>query len=475
MKVKVDLSKKQYGGRTEIRLSIKARLSDGKVITMYANSNIFVNVADCVPDYKKNEEGKDIVKPDGSKILEGYHINTYDKKRLETDAIKDARKKSAMLKSMLEHIQARWEESDKSQITKDWLHDIVDRYNFPEKYAPKVERKDIYKLFIEYLNDNSFAPGFVRGNMVVIRAMYRWESYNRMTDRKDFHIDIDNFTADDLGDFSDYLKCEKELNDERPRIFAKILASYPEELKTDRSAIGERGGNYVTVSLKKLRAFFNWMVNKGTTTNKPFKNFEFEGEQYGAVTYLTIEERNQLYQTTMSSKALEIQKDIFVFQCCVGCRVSDLTKFTKKNINGDMLTYTPIKTHREGRNQVSARVPLNPIAMELIRKYDGQDKRGRLFPFISDQKYNEAIKKMLSEAGITRNVSVRNTLTGQSEFKPLNEVASSHLARRTFVTNIYKDVKDPKIIGEMSGHVDGSRSFERYRDIEDDLLRSIIK
>jgi len=69
---------------------------------------------------------------------------------------------------------------------------------------------------------------------------------------------------------------------------------------------------------------------------------------------------------------------------------------------------------------------------------------------------------------------VRNSVTGENEVRPICDVASSHMARRTFVGNAYKLVADPNIIGKMSGHVDGSRAFARYRNIEDATLRSVI-
>ena len=99
---------------------------------------------------------------------------------------------------------------------------------------------------------------------------------------------------------------------------------------------------------------------------------------------------------------------------------------------------------------------------------------GRLFPFITAQKYNIAIKKIFKLAGITRNVIIRNPKTGENELVPIDTVASSHLARRTFIGNAYFKVSDPNIIGKMSGHVDGSRAFKRYRNIEDETLWDLV-
>jgi hypothetical protein len=57
---------------------------------------------------------------------------------------------------------------------------------------------------------------------------------------------------------------------------------------------------------------------------------------------------------------------------------------------------------------------------------------------------------------------------------PINEVASSHLARRAFIGNLYKKVKDPNLVGSLSGHVEGSKAFARYRDIDDEMKKETV-
>ena len=157
----------------------------------------------------------------------------------------------------------------------------------------------------------------------------------------------------------------------------------------------------------------------------------------------------------------------------VGCRVGDLTRLTSQNITQGILEYVPSKTADEDA-PVKPRIPLNPCALKLVKKYEGVDKDGRLFPFISPQKYNDAIKAILLICGITRIVQVRNSTTGENEMKRICDVASSHMARRTFVGEAYKAVRDPNIVGKMSGHVEGSRAFNRYRQIDDDILKETI-
>ena len=118
-------------------------------------------------------------------------------------------------------------------------------------------------------------------------------------------------------------------------------------------------------------------------------------------------------------------------------------------------------------------MPLNETARRLIAKYRDPDRES-LFPFNTEQDYNRKIKEAFRRAGLDRMVTVLDQQTRQEIQRPLYEVASSHMARRTFIGNIYKKVKDPNLVGALSGHKEGSRAFARYRTIDDDLKKEMI-
>ena len=118
-------------------------------------------------------------------------------------------------------------------------------------------------------------------------------------------------------------------------------------------------------------------------------------------------------------------------------------------------------------------MPLNATALAIIEKYKEYHET-KLLPFISSQKYNDYIKVVLTKCGITRLVTVLDPITRSEEKHPINEIGSSHMARRTFIANIYNKVPDPNVIGSMTGHVEGSRAFARYRTIEEDLKKSLV-
>jgi integrase len=193
---------------------------------------------------------------------------------------------------------------------------------------------------------------------------------------------------------------------------------------------------------------------------------------YGTPYYITIEERNKIYATNLSRHpSLAIQRDIFVFQCLIGCRVGDLIKMTKGSVINGAIEYIPRKT-KEGR-PLTVRVPLNSVAQEIVARYKDCDG-DKLLPFISEQKYNVAIKRIFMAAGLKRMVTVVNPTTREEEKRVLYEIASSHLARRTFVGNLYKQVKDPNLVGALSGHKEGSKAFARYREIDEQMKRELV-
>lgn len=232
----------------------------------------------------------------------------------------------------------------------------------------------------------------------------------------------------------------------------------------------KRGTNYVKSLLHLVSCLMHWLNDTEVVTNNPFKKIEIGTVVYATPIYITTAERNTIASFDLSKESSTIQevRDIFVFQCLVGCRVSDLRKFTMANINGGFLEYIPKKTRKKS-NQVRPRFPLCDKAKQIIDRYDEfrkRDKKGRLLPFKGISVYNDKIKRVFKLCGITRPVSVRDSKTGDIVMKTIDTIASSHMARRTFAGNVYNKVKDPDIVCKKTGHVEGSRAFSRYRKID---------
>jgi integrase len=351
-------------------------------------------------------------------------------------------------------------------LTSDILESEIDKVLHPEQY--EQPRQTFFEAFEEFLTKHPLSEVRRKNFRVLFRALKRFELYIQKTERKryNFVLEIDMVTADTLQSFSDFLKKEHELYHTLPELY-EAFPEYHEQKP--------RGQNTVNDLQTKLRTFFLWCNKQGKTSNHPFELFKIDECVYGTPFYITIDERNLLYNTDFSHRpALEKQRDIFVFQCVIGCRVGDLYKLTKKNVIDGEIQYIAGKT-KDGKPR-TVKVPMNKYARAIVEKYkhSNECEGNTLFPFISQKKYNNAIKEIFKIAGITRSVVTCDPLTRENVILPINEVASSHLARRCFVGNAYKVMKDQNLVAELSGHKQNSKAFARYREVDREMRNEVV-
>lgn len=74
--------------------------------------------------------------------------------------------------------------------------------------------------------------------------------------------------------------------------------------------------------------------------------------------------------------------------------------------NGTAIQYIPSKTKKENTRVV--KVYLAPTAIEIMNRNQGKSAKG-LFPFVSTGKLNDLIRVAMTQAGITRIVTIVNT------------------------------------------------------------------
>ena len=398
--------------------------------------------------------------------------------------------KRGKLKSLIDFLENSINTAyDKNIINKAFIEKEIKKFHKPEKkILPTSPTETIFDVMEKYLSVHKLSESRKKNFRVIIRSLRRFELFKGRESKKNFKLSFSNLFLETLQEIEEFLGNEKEVFLKYPEIYDIIPYSSKVAYKTvprkrplnidengneiPKGIPKERGKNSVADMLIRFRSFIKWANLNDYTTNDPFKHFIIGEVVYGSPVYITNEERNKLLNTDLSDDVeLETQRDIFVFQCMIGCRVSDLYKMTYANIIGDCIEYVPRKT-RDDR-VVTVSVPLIGAAKELIRKYLDEN-RGTLFPFISEQKYNVYIKAAFRKAGLTRMVTTIDQRTRQNVQVPICDLASSHMARRTFIGNVYKSVKDPAIVGAMSGHKDGSRAFARYRDIDMDIKRDAV-
>lgn len=216
---------------------------------------------------------------------------------------------------------------------------------------------------------------------------------------KSFFITLENPSIDILWELEKFFAMEADLLKLNPKI-KKILPKY---LKPSI-----RAKNTVIGFMRILRAVFNFSIKHDMTLNYPFRKFKMKEPVYGSPFYTTREELKKVYMHSFENLIMQEQRYIFIFQCQVGMRINDLYNLTKSNINDGILEYIPAKTKRYRVKTVT--IPLNMVAMEILIRYAGNDQ---LLPFISQQKYNEYLKKIFALAEITRAVTLLDPVTNK--------------------------------------------------------------
>src|SRR5690554_4776195 len=404
----------------------------------------------------------------------------------ERELLLEKRSKLKALTDYLENIVNTSE--DKSTIDRPFIEKQIKKFHKPTRISVAPTEESFFDVMRKYLSTHKLSVARQKNFKVIMRSLCRFELFKKKEGHRGFKMSFANLSVDILHQIEDFLGNEKDAFLKYPDIYEEIPYSTKVAVKTPKRKrpprLDEngneipkgipkpRGQNSVADMMLRFRSFIIWANDNGYTSNNPFKHFTIGEIVYGTPIYITNRERNRLLETDLSdNKELETQRDIFVFQCLIGCRVSDLYKMTYRSIIGDAIEYIPRKTKED--RAITVRVPLNDTAKRLITKYQDYE-RGSLFPFNTEQDYNRKIKEAFKRAGLGRMVTVLDQQTREEIQKPLYEVASSHMARRSFIGNIYKKVKDPNLVGALSGHKEGSKVFARYRTIDDDMKKELI-
>lgn len=463
----ISLSLSAKADKTTGKSEILIRFVVGSRINQRGKSNIFIDAS------RWNAKEQRIIIPK-------FRLMNDEQQQLVSELTAADTQLANLTKHIMESFQAAG--AGKAELPKDWLKTTISDFNnFPtaEAEAEAEQQPSFFEVFDTYIYGKKFAPNRRKGYVVLKRILQRYELFTKTP------ITFEGLTADKLRDFENFLSEEHTYAD------GVMKTEYVDGEKKEKTyfdickeegiisrKLEPRGGNAISDLMRRFRAFVRWAngldkdykLEHPFTSNNPFNTYAVPKELYGTPIYITIDERNQLYHAQLE-EPLATQRDIFVFQCYIGCRVSDLYDMTKKNIVNGFCDYIADKTKDE--NPRTIHVPLSTQASEILEKY--KDYQGaKLFPFTTQQKYNDDIKKIMESVGITRIVTVLNPKTREEEKRPISEVASSHMGRRTFIGNLYKKVPDPNLIGSLSGHVEGSRAFCRYRDIDDEMKIELV-
>lgn len=154
----------------------------------------------------------------------------------------------------------------------------------------------------------------------------------------------------------------------------------------------EINNNTAMKFLQRLRRVINFIIKGyGETIPDPFINFKFHYDEVERE-ILTLSEINTIYNKRFSSKRLNQVRDIFVFSCFTGLSYIDVFNLTESNIQQAFDNSLWIMTKRS-KTGVKVNVRLLDIPNEIIQRYQGKQKNGKVLPVITNQKMNDYLNE----------------------------------------------------------------------------------
>ena len=174
--------------------------------------------------------------------------------------------------------------------------------------------------------------------------------------------------------------------------------------------------------VKFVKAAMNESFKRKLHSNEEFRSFRKEQEQVDAV-YLTNEEVTKVAELPLCG-SYKLARDLFIIGCHTGMRFSDYSRLSINDISDGVIHLITKKC------KTPVDIPAHPRVLNILNSYGGT------LPSITGQKFNMYIKQVCKEAGINESILVRK---GGQHVRHLKwELISSHTARRTGLTNMYK-------------------------------------
>ena len=351
----------------------------------------------------------------------GFVINAKTDWSDETKFLKTGKQELKTIKSKLDKLAVYINDaynngiSQGIEFTGDWLQLQIDLFN----NKVQVIELDVLTNYIQkYIDEAPYKQNAKKGTGL---------SAGRTQNLKLFKNTISRFEVEVLKGKSVLIK----------NVNLKFAEDYKSWLFNQSYSI-----NYIGKNIDNLKTICIDAFKNDIETSTQLKNIKSisETKTPEQIIYLSEDEQEQIKNATLIREALINARKWLLLGCLIGQRGGDLLNITDKNIkelNGIKLI--ELKQQKTGK---LVAIPLLPEALEIIESG---------LPYkISLARYNEYIKYVCQEAGITEMITGRIQETSRNattiETKPKYKFITSHVSRRSFATNFYGRIPTPVLM-----------------------------
>ena len=218
--------------------------------------------------------------------------------------------------------------------------------------------------------------------------------------------------------------------------------------------------------ISTLKVFLKWCNDNDYLVHPDvFKTQKtnFKKKAYNEIIALSESEIQKLMNHDLSDRpSLERVRDLFCLLCYTGQRFEDLINFDPKDIKNNAWDFISVK--------VKKRV-IVPFEGYIAPAKDILERIGYSVPKISNQKFNEYIKTVGKLAGMDEIIKITR-YSGKQKLvieKRKNDFLSSHVGRRSMVTNLLSRNVPITLVQKLTAHSD-IRTLMKYESANTDSL-----
>ncbi|MBU2904695.1 tyrosine-type recombinase/integrase [Arenibacter algicola] len=371
------------------------------------------------------------------KVTRHYWNKEHNIKRTNDISLLNKQKKiNDQLTNLQIYVLDKFDSADKKKIDKDWFKTIIEQYYNPVEANKKEIPTDLVNYIDFYIEfkKHELTPKAIKRINVTKNKMQRLQAKIGKT------ILIKDIDENFKKEFQDYSNLEKysQNTQQRELVLIKTLCYHAKHL--------------------------------GLETHYQLDGLKLKRQEVKHI-YLTFDEISHIKTLKLPFEHLENARDWLLISCFTGQRVSDFMKFNKSMIRikqGKHLL--EFKQQKTGKLMT---IPLPKEAREVLDKRNGEFPRP-----ISDQKYNDYIKKVCELAELNEIVEGKKRINITPDLKkgtyrdivgnyPKWELVSSHIGRRSFCTNYYSKVPTSYLIA-ISGHSSEKMFLNYIKKSEED-------
>jgi len=302
-----------------------------------------------------------------------------------------------------------------------WLKNILNNFN----KRPKTESENYNIYFIpfvtKYIEDSKNRVNLSTGKKINKRTIQKY-----------------NTTLERLKEF------EKKYN---LRLLHKDIGlSFHSKFVGFLSINGNYGATTIEKYISQIKTFCREAEVQGCEINPEFKSRRFSFRRQKPLDpYLTVEEITKIFELKIADDRLDNIRDIFIIGLWTGLRVSDFKQLKRVNIvDNNILIASTEKT------LAPVVIPIHTQVKSILNKRNGEMPKINIGVKSWENLFNKKVKELCKEAGITEIIlgDKRDKKTNRNVrgLYPKYKLVSSHICRRSFVSNHYGKLPNQSIM-----------------------------